>query len=169
MWWPVYTKRVDQRIKPQMPSVLMTDRYTHKPSTVTLAHARWELINNPSFWKWDTTCVPTWTSKQRSFVLGCCHFLATILHKRDDFNFLIFIFPYMSTSHRGHNLVRIGCVCDTYEDFSKQNMLITTRLIKQSIKLVKCFKKEYCLYVCLSVCYRSSCLNQQPAILTGLS
>ena len=43
-------------------------------------------------------------------------------------------------------LVRIGQICSTYEEFVKRNMLVTSRLIKQGflyVKLVRSFKKFY--------------------------
>ena len=49
-------------------------------------------------------------------------------------------------------LVRIGRICSTYEEFVKCNRLLTTRLIRQGflyVKLVKSFKKFYLKYVCL--------------------
>ena len=72
--------------------------------------------------------------------------------KRDSFNFKIVNFPFMSSNIPSgpaygiyiSQLVRIGRICSTYEEYVKRNRLITTRLIRQGflyVKLVKSFKK----------------------------
>ena len=70
------------------------------------------------------------------------HFTTTIYDKRDSFNFRIVNFPFMSSnipvgpSYGVYisQLVRIGRICSTYDEFIKQNMMITTRLIKQGFR-----------------------------------
>ena len=58
-------------------------------------------------------------------------------------------------------LVRIGRICNTYDEFVKRHLMITSRLIKQGFrytKLVKSFKKFYVKYIHLmdnyNVCLR---------------
>ena len=75
-----------------------------------------------------------------------------------QYNFKIVNFPYMSSNIPSgpaygiyiSQLVRIGWICSTYEEFVKRNMLVTSRLIKQGflyVKLVRSFKKFYIKYV----------------------
>ena len=79
-------------------------------------------------------------------------FITSIYDKRDDFNFRIVNFPFMNsniptTPAYGiyiSQLVRMGRICDNYQDFIHKNKEVTTRLIKQGFrfsKLCKCFKK----------------------------
>ena len=76
----------------------------------------------------------------------------TVYDKRDSFNFKIVNFPFMSSNIPSgpaygiyiSQLVTIGRICSTYEEFVKCNRLITTRLIRQGflyVKLVKSLKK----------------------------
>lgn len=85
-------------------------------------------------------------------------FRTTIYDKRDDFNFKIVNFPHLDSNIPAgpsygiyiSQLVRIGRICDTYEEFVKRNLLITTRLIKQGFRygrLVRSFKKFFVRYV----------------------
>ena len=94
----------------------------------------------------------------------------TVYDKRDSFNFKIVNFPFMSSNIPSgpaygiyiSQLVRIGRICSTYEEFIKRNRLITTRLIRQGflyVKLVKSFKKFYVKYTNLMSKY-NVCLKR---------
>ena len=69
----------------------------------------------------------------------------TIYDKRDNFNFKIVNFPFMSSNTPSgpaygiyiSQLVRIGRICSTYEEFVKCNRLITTHLVRQGFLHVK--------------------------------
>ena len=82
-------------------------------------------------------------------------FCTTVYDKRDDFNFKIVKFPYMESNIPAEpaygvyilQLVRIGRICDKYEEFTKRNLLITTRLIRQGFRLVFSFKKFFVKYI----------------------
>jgi hypothetical protein len=85
------------------------------------------------------------------------HFTTTVYDKKDSFNFRIVNFPFMSSNIPAgpsygiyiSQLVRIGRICSTYDEFVKRNMMITTRLIKQGFrynKLVGTFKKIFLKY-----------------------
>ena len=54
-------------------------------------------------------------------------------------------------------LVRIGRICSTNDEFIKRNMMITTKLIKQGFryKLVRSFKRFYVKYKHLMIQRRS--------------
>ena len=97
------------------------------------------------------------------------HFNTTVYDKRDDFNFRIVNFPFLSSNIPAgpsygiyiSQLVRIGRICNTYDEFVKRHLMITSRLIKQGFrysKLVKSFKKFYVKYIHLmdnyNVCLR---------------
>ena len=86
------------------------------------------------------------------------HFNTTVYDKRDDFNFRIVNFPFLSSNIPAgpsygiyiSQLVRIGRICNTYDEFVKRHLMITGRLIKQGFrysKLVKSFKKFYIKYI----------------------
>ena len=94
----------------------------------------------------------------------------TIYDKRDSFNFEIVNFPFTSSNIPSgpaygiyiSQLVRIGRICSTYEEFVKRNRLITTHLIRQGflyVKLVKSFKKFYVKYTNLMSKY-NVCLKR---------
>ena len=86
------------------------------------------------------------------------HFCTTVFDKRDNFDFHIVNFPFMSSNIPSgpsygvyiSQLIRIARICSNYEDFTKRNKLITTRLIKQGFlytKLVKSFRNFYVKYI----------------------
>ena len=79
-------------------------------------------------------------------------FTTTVYDKRDGFNFHIVNFPYMDSNIPSKpaygvyisQLVRIGRICDNYENFSTRHHHLTCRLVKQGFlydKLISSFKK----------------------------
>ena len=73
-------------------------------------------------------------------------YVLAVYDKRDNFHFGIVNFPFMCQLDQRtvFQLVRIGRICDNYEDYVSRNRLVTTRLIKQGFrysKLCRCFKK----------------------------
>ena len=82
------------------------------------------------------------------------HFNTTVYDKRDDFNFRFVNFPFMNSNIPAgpsygiyiSQLVRIGRIRNTYDEFVKCHLMITSRRLKQGFiytKLVKSFKKFY--------------------------
>ena len=63
----------------------------------------------------------------------------TINDKRDDFTFRIVTFPFMCSNVPAvlaygiyiSQLVRMGRICDRYEDFVRKNKEVTTRLMNR--------------------------------------
>ena len=61
------------------------------------------------------------------------------IHVHDDFTFRIVNFPFMCSNVPAvpaygiyiSQLVRMGRICDRYEDFVRKNKEVTTRLIEQ--------------------------------------
>ena len=77
--------------------------------------------------------------------------------KRDDFNFEIINFPYLSSNIPSapaygvyiSQLLRYSRACDSYEDFRVRHRLLAVKLVRQGfsrIRLVKSFKKFYGKY-----------------------
>ena len=106
-------------------------------------------------------------------------FITTIYDKRDSFNFPIVNFPFMSSNIPAvpsygiyiSQLVRIGRICSTYDEFVKRNMVITSRLIKQGFlytKLVTSFKKFYVKYIHLVGKYNVCLKNHISDGISGL-
>ena len=106
-------------------------------------------------------------------------FITTIYDKRDSFNFPIVNFPFMSSNIPAvpsygiyiSQLVRIGRICSTYDEFVKRNMVITSRLIKQGFlytKLVTSFKKIYVKYIHLVGKYNVCLKNHISDGISGL-
>ena len=108
-------------------------------------------------------------------------FYTTVYHKRDDFNFRIVNFPFMSSNILAgpsygiyiSQLIRIGRISNTYDKFVKCHLMITSRFIKQRFrytKLVKSFMLNiYILWIItmfvledrnLSSVYWSACVIQ---------
>ena len=108
-------------------------------------------------------------------------FYTTVYHKRDDFNFRIVNFPFMSSNILAgpsygiyiSQSVRIGRISNTYDEFVKRHLIITSRFIKQGFrytKLVKSFMLNiYILWIItmfvledknLSSVYWSACVIQ---------
>ena len=124
-------------------------------------------LNNPSFeqaigdiyppeLKETTGCNDVVSYFDIAMKINNSQFCTTVYDKRDDFNFKIVNFPYMDSNiPAGHaysvyisQLVRIGRNCDKYEEFTKRNLLITTRLIIQGFRytrLVSSFKNFFCI------------------------
>ena len=120
-------------------------------------------LNNPSFSNMisDIIYPPELVLKETTEKNGLVSYLdvgvsvrngqynTTVYDKRDSFNFKIVNFPFMSSNipsgpaYGIYIIISIGQICSTYEEFVKQNRLITTRLIRQGFKLVKSFKKFY--------------------------
>ena len=118
-------------------------------------------LNNPSFeraiddiyppelvLKKTTGCNEVVSYLDIAMKINNSQFCTTIYDKRDDF-------PYMDSNIPAgpaygvyiSQLVRFGRICDKYEEFTKRNLLITTRLIRQGFRytrLVFSFKKFFC-------------------------
>ena len=78
-------------------------------------------------------------------------FTTAVFDKRDGFSFHIVNFPHMDSNIPSKpvygvyisQLVRIGCICDSYESFFTRHHQLTCRLVKQGFlydKLVTSFK-----------------------------
>ena len=128
-------------------------------------------LNNPSFeraigdiyppelvLKKTTGCNDVVSYLDLAMKINNSQFCTTVYDKRDDFNFKIVNFPYMDSNIPAgpaygvyiSQLVRIGRICDKYEEFTKRNLLITTRLMRQGFRytrLVFSFKKFFVKYI----------------------
>ena len=119
-------------------------------------------LNNPSFETEISNMYPIELVLKKTTescdMLSYLDIRITILDSRyvlavyDNFHFGIVNFPFMCSNIPAgpaygiyiSQLVRIGRICDNYEDFVSRNRLVTTRLIKQGFrysKLCHCFKK----------------------------
>ena len=78
-----------------------------------------------------------------SIIIKDGHFTTTVHDKRVSFNFRIVNFPFISSNIPARpsygvyiaQLVRIGRICSTYDEFIKWNTMITTRLTKRNTLL----------------------------------
>ena len=74
--------------------------------------------------------------KRKPCLINLVVFYGRNLHNRDDFTFRIVNFPFMCSSIPAvpafgiyiSQLVRMGRICDYYEDFVRKNKEVTTRL-----------------------------------------
>ena len=85
-------------------------------------------------------------------------FCSSVYDKKDDFSFVVAKFPYLDSNIPAKpaygiyisQLVRIGRICDEYNDFLERHREITSRLVKQGfILLCSTFKKFYRRYRCI--------------------
>ena len=93
------------------------------------------------------------------------------LYKRDAFKFHIVGFPFLDSNIPTKpvdgvyisQLVRIGRICGQYEDFKNKNLILTTRLLKQSYKydqLCSYFKRFSNKYKDILGCHLSNIINK---------
>ena len=122
-------------------------------------------INNPTFeqeipkiYLPQLTLKKTTETPEKLSYLDIClqiqgrKFKTSVYDKRDAFNFHIVNFPHLDSNIPSKpaygvymsQLVRIGRICNKYEDFKDRHHMLTTRLLKQGYKydcLHSTFKK----------------------------
>ena len=127
-------------------------------------------INNPTFEREIPNIYPpqlvlkktTETADRTSYLDMYIHivgkkFFTSVFDKRDAFKFYIVNFPHLDSNIPTKpaygvyisQLVRIGRICDRYEDFKVRHCMLTHRLLKQGYRydnLCSTFKKFYNTY-----------------------